>query len=92
MGPDWTEDPDPVPYADFTNPQSLNLYSYLGNGVLSGIDSDGHGNCDQHTEMTVTTVRGVDDGSSFTFGTQLPCLITGAVSGISDGLGGDRGT
>ena len=29
MTPDWSAKPQPVPYADFTKPQSLNLYSYL---------------------------------------------------------------
>jgi RHS repeat-associated protein len=26
MTPDWSRDPDPVPYADYENPQTLNLY------------------------------------------------------------------
>lgn len=47
--------PDPVPWADFENPQSLNLYSYGFNNPLSNTDSDGHdvnicdnnGNCHQ---------------------------------------------
>jgi RHS repeat-associated protein len=40
--PDWSAVPSPVPYGDFTNPQSLNLYSYVGNNPLSYVDSDGH--------------------------------------------------
>ena len=32
----------PVPYADLTNPQSLNLYSYVGNNPLTRTDPDGH--------------------------------------------------
>jgi hypothetical protein len=31
-----------VPYADLTNPQSLNLYNYMRNNPLSGADPDGH--------------------------------------------------
>ena len=34
--------PDAVPWADFENPQSLNLYSYVGNNPLTGTDDDGH--------------------------------------------------
>jgi RHS repeat-associated protein len=86
MGPDSSDETDPVPYADFANPQSLNLYSYLENGALSGIDADGHSGCDQHTEVTETKVQGVQDGSSFTFGTQLPCLLAGTVSNVSSSL------
>jgi len=33
---------DPMPYADPSNPQSLNLYSYVYNNPLSRTDSDGH--------------------------------------------------
>jgi RHS repeat-associated protein len=42
MSPDWADKAEPVPYADLTNPQSLNLYSYAGNNPLSRSDADGH--------------------------------------------------
>src|SRR5256714_6235354 len=29
--PDWSATPEPVPYADLTDPQSLNQYSYVRN-------------------------------------------------------------
>lgn len=34
--------PGPLPYADLTNPQSLNKYAYTYNNPLNYIDSDGH--------------------------------------------------
>jgi len=43
MTPDWADKPEDVPYAQLDNPQSLNLYAYLGNNPLSSVDSDGHG-------------------------------------------------
>ncbi len=43
LSPDWSEYPDTVPYADLTNPQSLNLYAYVGNNPLADADVDGHG-------------------------------------------------
>jgi RHS repeat-associated protein len=49
MSPDWSEDPDPVPYADLKNPQSLNLYAYVNNNPLSHVDPDGH-SCDGGSE------------------------------------------
>ncbi|WP_190273715.1 RHS repeat-associated core domain-containing protein [Granulicella mallensis] len=42
MSPDYSHDPDPVPYADLSDPQSLNLYGYVGNNPLSQTDDDGH--------------------------------------------------
>jgi RHS repeat-associated protein len=40
--PDWSEEPQSVPYANFSNPQTLNLYQYVGNNPISISDSDGH--------------------------------------------------
>jgi hypothetical protein len=42
MSPDWAAKEEPVPYATFDDPQSLNLYSYVSNNPLSRIDADGH--------------------------------------------------
>jgi RHS repeat-associated protein len=42
ISPDWSEKPQPVPYADFADPQTLNLYSYIQNNPLVKNDPDGH--------------------------------------------------
>jgi RHS repeat-associated protein len=42
MSPDWAKTPEGVPYADLSNPQSLNLYGYVLNNPLSHADADGH--------------------------------------------------
>jgi RHS repeat-associated protein len=42
LSPDWSADPVPVPYANLSDPQSLNLYSYARNNPLIRIDKDGH--------------------------------------------------
>jgi len=41
---DWSATPIPVPYANFGDPQSLNLYSYVRGVPTSRIDLDGHEN------------------------------------------------
>ena len=42
MTPDWAAKPVTVPYANFGDPQSLNLYIYVENAPLSRIDAVGH--------------------------------------------------
>jgi RHS repeat-associated protein len=43
--PDWSATPNPVPYADLTDPQSLNQYSYVRNLPTTRVDADGHDGC-----------------------------------------------
>ena len=51
LSPDWSAKMMPVPYARMDNPQTLNLYAYLRNNPLAGVDADGHcppdGPCDK---------------------------------------------
>src|SRR5437899_3708947 len=45
--PDWSAIPVPVPYADLSDPQSLNQYTYVRNVPTARIDLDGHDGWDQ---------------------------------------------
>ncbi len=40
--PDWSSIPAPVPYANLTNPQTLNLYAMVGDNPETFADLDGH--------------------------------------------------
>src|SRR5580658_4714079 len=51
--PDWSATPQPVPYADLANPQTLNLYVYVGNNPLSELDPDGHLEAPWHFAITL---------------------------------------
>jgi RHS repeat-associated protein len=42
LSADWSEGPATVPYAHLENPQTLNLYAYVDNNPINGIDEDGH--------------------------------------------------
>jgi RHS repeat-associated protein len=56
MSPDWSAQVAPVPYARMDNPQTLNLYAYLRNNPLAGVDADGHcgGPGDPCSDLVVT--------------------------------------
>jgi RHS repeat-associated protein len=81
LSPDWSEDPDPVPYAESSSPQSLNGYIYVLNNPISRIDQEGHdciyangkgggellrGDCKSDTDDGVF-VNGTVDKDSFTY-------------------------
>jgi len=53
--PDWSAKPEPVPYADFSNPQTLNEYAYVLNNPLARPDPDGH--CDGVADCFFTGVK-----------------------------------
>jgi|GEM_PF-1432028 len=42
MSPDWSAKVEPVPYAKLGDPQSLNLYGYMLDRPLDGVDQNGH--------------------------------------------------
>src|SRR5450432_2151804 len=46
MSPDWSAKVAPVPYAKLDNPQTLNLYAYMLNNPMGGVDADGHFSCE----------------------------------------------
>jgi RHS repeat-associated protein len=51
--PDWAAKAIPVPYAEFGDPQSLNLYSYVRNVPTKLIDPDGHQSLDAQRQAAV---------------------------------------
>jgi RHS repeat-associated protein len=60
MSPDWSAIPAAVPYAKLENPQTLNLYAYVGNNPLGRVDKDGHDDYtyDQSGKQTGYVKRG----------------------------------
>jgi RHS repeat-associated protein len=63
---DWSSTPVPVPYADFDDPQSLNLYTYVRGLPTTRIDADGHCcNWKAAWDFGTGVVRGVVSSASF---------------------------
>jgi len=56
MTPDWAAKPTAVPYAEYGNPQSLDLYQYMRNDPLGGVDPNGHCGADFCFSDLATTV------------------------------------
>jgi len=42
LSPDWSAKVEPVPYSKLDDPQTLDLYTYVGNNPLVRVDADGH--------------------------------------------------
>jgi RHS repeat-associated protein len=66
--PDWATTPEGVPYADLSDPQTLNLYGYVRNNPLSKADVDGHDPSDlvydgQAKTLTLYSSSGEELGS-----------------------------
>jgi RHS repeat-associated protein len=80
--------PDAVPWADFENPQSLNLYSYGFNGPLTNTDDDGHdvnvcdnsGQCHQMTNDQYAAAQKAGNG-----GLNVPTLDQVGMNGNGSG-------
>ena len=62
LTPDWSEAPEPVPYASLENPQSLNLYSYVLNNPVTSLDRDGHVRTDDSSDLAAWAP--MDEGST----------------------------
>jgi RHS repeat-associated protein len=60
LSPDWSAKIEPVPYAKLDNPQSLNLYAYVGNNPLSRFDPDGHWVCNGNHDQCAAKQTGLN--------------------------------
>ena len=53
LTPDWSASPAFVPYANLSNPQTFNLYSYATNNPTSHADINGHLDSQHQEEATI---------------------------------------
>ena len=65
MSADWTAGASAVPYATLTNPQSLNLYAYVGNDPVDGMDPDGHARYDHGADGCAAYVSSCSAGGDY---------------------------
>jgi RHS repeat-associated protein len=74
MSPDWSAKVEPVPYAKLDDPQTLNLYSYVGNNPLTKSDPDGHFEAEWH--FAITLAAGLMTGHGIVGSTKLAYQAT----------------
>ena len=91
LSADWSSVPVPVPYANLTNPQTLNLYSMVSDDPESFADLDGHQSLEsqrsaavrqawkQEQQLVATTGKGTVD---WTPAQKAELLQTGKVGGF----------
>jgi len=65
LSPDWSSIPAPVPYANLTNPQTLNLYAMVQDNPESSPDLDGHMNTAATASQKVTCDVTDDQGCDY---------------------------
>jgi RHS repeat-associated protein len=74
LSPDWSAKQEPVPYAKLDDPQTLNLYSYVGNNPLAKTDPDGHFEAEWH--FAITLAAGLMTGHGVIGSTKLAYQAT----------------
>ena len=94
LTPDWAAKATAVPYAEFSDPQSLNLYTYVRDIPTTRIDADGHTPGDDDKQSSVPGLKPVPSvgetievkaGVCFCFGGTLnagPVQVQGSAQAV----------
>jgi len=97
MSPDWSAKYEPVPYAKLDNPQTLNLYAYVGNNPLTKVDADGHAaagsGCHQGKaacDAAIQKSNAAFDKNAKQLGSDVAKLAKSAKVSVEAGLGEEK--
>lgn len=82
LSPDWSAKVEPVPYSKLDDPQSLNLYAYVGNNPMMRVDPDGHDGC-PHGSGSPSAGCQADQNSCKTNPQQCKAVLDAVSSGHS---------
>jgi RHS repeat-associated protein len=94
LSPDWSSTVAPVPYANLTNPQTLNLYTFVSDNPDSFADLDGHECCLEWAlaggGILSDTEAGAAAGSAFgPEGALIGAGLGAAIGAVAGGAGGN---
>jgi hypothetical protein len=87
--------PEPLPYADISDPQTLNKYACVRNNPFRYVDPDGH--CPWCalavgvTDAVAQTIADKATGQPITLRKEIAAFVGGAIIGGSVGLGTEAG-
>jgi len=82
LSADWSAVPAPVPYANLTNPQTLNLYAMVSDDPESFSDLDGH-----ETEVTPEIGNADENAGELECGAQCTPEISARIKCVEDPTG-----
>jgi RHS repeat-associated protein len=82
LSADWSSTPAPVPYANLTNPQTLNLYAMVSDNPETFADLDGH--CQPGDTATSSACASSPGQSGGSLGQQSSDKVTEKPAGVVD--------
>ena len=85
---DWSPTPIPVPYADFGDPQSLNLYGYVRGLPTTKFDPDGHCCWEELKSFGIGIAKELHNMATSSAVSPLPGVQMPAAVGEASGLTG----
>jgi RHS repeat-associated protein len=83
---DWSAKPEPVPYANLEDPQTLNLFGYVRNNPMAREDADGH--CAEAISCAAEAGAAIGTGIEPGGGTAVGAVVGAIVGAVVSYYGG----
>jgi RHS repeat-associated protein len=84
--PDYSDEPEAVPFSDLNNPQSLNLYGYVQNNPLTNADTAGHVKCSDGTDADACVTTDLPDAAGLVFANNVSRIANQAAQVVSNAV------
>jgi len=84
ISPDWSVTVEPVPYGKLDDPQSLNLYAYVRNNPVAGVDSDGHDSREEQEQRVQENQASFNQGEAIYNSAMTAMFMANAAASFED--------